>query len=359
MGKLHWSNMIFRRQLITATTATTATITLAVLLVYTDAAHIDDTVVPEKLDFAAYSTSASFIQAMSKSGGTEEDCRTFATTTITTIEASVKSAQETLDAADKGEECAQEGQNVVTSAQGTLTAAKKASEEKNGEAKTAIDAKNTACTAAVASDVTLDILVSKECYEYTSETSYTSAKAACGSATASSTKADQAASTAKTAVKDREQGYNNAVSEAAKLKSTCLCRVQKEQAEAWTAASGTKEKNAADWKQAYEVICALDQKTISCDVPKCPALEEPTLSNDVSSEDCTQAQTDAPTAEPTTEPTAAASTCAPDVVPACAPDCQLCSFDVKHCSGSWEQENCATTCCGKYNKNVAGIDFLT
>jgi len=359
MGKLHWSNMIFRRQLITATTATTATITLAVLLVYTDAAHIDDTVVPEKLDFAAYSTSASFIQAMSKSGGTEEDCRTFATTTITTIEASVKSAQETLDIADKGEECAQEGQNVVTSTQGTLTAAKKASEEKNGEAKTALEAKNTACTAAVAFDVTLDILVSKECYEYTSETSYTSAKAACGSATASSTKADQAASTAKTAVKDREQGYNNAVSEAAKLKSTCLCRVQKDQAEAWTAASGTKEENAADWKQAYEVICALDQKTISCDVPKCPALEEPTLSNDVSSEDCTQAQTDAPTAEPTAEPTAAASTCAPDVVPACAPDCELCSFDVKYCSGSWEQENCATTCCGKYNKNVAGIDFLT
>merc|ERR1712166_1415567 len=354
MGKLHWSNMIFRRQLITATTATTATITLAVLLVYTDAAHIDDTVVPEKLDFAAYSTSASFIQAMSKSGGTEEDCRTFATTTITTIEASVKSAQKTLDIADKGEECAQEGQNVVTSTQGTLTAAKKASEEKNGEAKTALEAKNTACTAAVAFDVTLDILVSKECYEYTSETSYTSAKAACGSATASSTKADQAASTAKTAVKDREQGYNNAVSEAAKLKSTCLCPVQKDQAEAWTAASGTKEKNAADWKQAYEVICALDQKTISCDVPKCPALEEPTLSNDVSSEDCTQAQTDAPTAEPT----AAASTCAPDVVPTCAPECELCSFDVKYCSGSWEQENCATTCCGKYDQSKAGIDFL-
>ena len=84
------------------------------------AAHIDDTVVPEKLDFAAYSTSASFIQAMSKSGGTEEDCRTFATTTITTIEASVKSAQETLDAADTGAECAQEGQEMVTSTQGTL-----------------------------------------------------------------------------------------------------------------------------------------------------------------------------------------------------------------------------------------------
>ena len=161
------------------------------------AAHIDDTVVPEKLDFAAYSTSASFIQAMSKSGGTEEDCRTFATTTITTIEASVKSAQETLDVADTGAECAQEGQEMVTSTQGTLTAAKKASEEKNGEAKTALKAKNTACTASVAFVVNLDTLISKECYDYTSETTYTSANAACVSATAASTKADQAAGTAK------------------------------------------------------------------------------------------------------------------------------------------------------------------
>merc|ERR1712166_80402 len=348
MGKLHWSNMIFRRQLITATTATTATITLAVLLVYTDAAHIDDTVVPEKLDFAAYSTSASFIQAMSKSGGTEEDCRTFATTTITTIEASVKSAQETLDAADTGAECAQEGQEMVTSTQGTLTAAKKASEEKNGEAKTALEAKNTACTAAVAFDVTLDILVSKECYEYTSETSYTSAKAACGAATASSTKADQAAGIAKTSVKDREQGYNNAVAEAAQLKSTCLCRVQKGHAEAWTAASEIQEPNAADWKQAYEVLCALNQKTTTCDVPTCPALEEPTLSNDVSSEDCTQAQTDEPTAEPTAGP-------------ACAPDkgydsgmrgMVTCDKGIELYGGhrsslcKYHASNCATTCCG-------------
>merc|ERR1712166_1035557 len=41
---LHWSNMIFRRQLITAAAAI---ITLAVLLASSDAAHIEDTVVPE------------------------------------------------------------------------------------------------------------------------------------------------------------------------------------------------------------------------------------------------------------------------------------------------------------------------
>ena len=74
--------------------------------------------------------------------------------------------------------------------------------------------------------------------------------------------------------------------------SSCHCRVQAEQAKAWKAASGSKEANAADWKQAHEVICALDP-TISCDeLPDCPAVEQVTLSNDVSNEKCTQAQSD-------------------------------------------------------------------
>merc|ERR1711865_270561 len=47
MGELHCTNMIFRRQLITAATAI---ITLTVLLASTDAAHIEDTVVPESTD---------------------------------------------------------------------------------------------------------------------------------------------------------------------------------------------------------------------------------------------------------------------------------------------------------------------
>merc|ERR1712032_815659 len=48
MGELHCTNMIFRRQLITAAAAI---ITLTVLLASTDAAHIEDTVVvPESTD---------------------------------------------------------------------------------------------------------------------------------------------------------------------------------------------------------------------------------------------------------------------------------------------------------------------
>merc|ERR1711957_222552 len=81
----------------------------------------------------------------------------------------------------------------------------------------------------------------------------------------------------------------DAETESARLTSECNCRVQTEQAEAWTAASTATAAHAADWKQAHEVICALGKK-IPCDtVPDCPALEQVTLSKDISSEDCTQA----------------------------------------------------------------------
>ena len=97
---------------------------LTLVAVFCTAVPTTDLVIPEKIDFAAYSTSASFIQAMANSGGTEVDCRTFAETTIETIRTDVTSEQKTLNAEDKGAECAQEGQTIVSSTQATLSTAK-------------------------------------------------------------------------------------------------------------------------------------------------------------------------------------------------------------------------------------------
>merc|ERR1712195_469761 len=236
-----------------------------------------DLVVPEReeVDFVAYSTSASFIQAMAKSGGTEEDCRTFATTTIATTKESVESEQKTLDAVDKGAECAQEGQEMVGSTQGTLNKAQSDLAIKKGAAETALSAKETACTASVAFDVNLDTLTSKECFNYKQESTYTIADGACTSAKSDLTKADLAVSTAKTAVADGQQANEDALAQAAQLMSSCHCRVQQEQAAAWKAASSATAANAADWKQAHEVLCAVD-KTATCIVPTCPAVTQPT-----------------------------------------------------------------------------------
>merc|ERR1712166_1434562 len=138
-----------------------------------------------------------FIQAMSKSGGTETDCRTFATTTINTIKASVKSEQGILNAEDTGKDCADEGQGDVANAQGKLAAANKDQLAKQATAGTTLDTKKTACTASVAFIVNLDTLESSECYDTAKEQSYINAKSTCTSATSAMTKADEAVTSAK------------------------------------------------------------------------------------------------------------------------------------------------------------------
>merc|ERR1712166_23764 len=280
MGELHWTHMMGRYLILTLVAAFCA------------AVPTTDLVIPENVDFATYSTSTSFIQAMSKSGGTDADCRTFADTTIRTIGTDVTSEQGILNAEDTGEDCAEKGQGDLANAQGKLDAANKDQLAKQGVAATTLDKKKTACTASVAFNVNLDTLESSECYDTTKEQSYINAKRTCTSATSAMTKADEAVTIAKSTVKDGQQDYDNAVAAAAQLKSACHCRVKKEQAQAWTAASEATAAHAADWKQAHEVICALDQTTSCDELPDCPAVEQVTLSNDVSSEKCTQAQSD-------------------------------------------------------------------
>merc|ERR1712166_413688 len=235
MGKRTTRNMMDRRYLM-----------LTLVAAFCTAVPTTDLVIPEKIDFAAYSTSASFIQAMANSGGTEVDCRTFAKNTIDTIRTDVTSEQKTLNAEDKGAECAQEGQTIVSSTQATLSTAKANVVTKKSTA--------TACTANVAFEVGLDKLESskEQCYDYTSQISYISAKGTCTSVTSTLATADQDVVTAQTTAKDGQQDSDNAVAAAAKLVSKCHCRVKKEQAEAWTAASKATAAHAADWKQAHE-----------------------------------------------------------------------------------------------------------
>merc|ERR1740130_1843244 len=66
--------------------------------------------------------------------------------------------------------------------------------------------------------------------------------------------------------------------EASKLKRACLCRVKKAQKAAWAAASDTTASHAADWKQAHEIVCALDKST-TCTVPACPAVTQPAVAD--------------------------------------------------------------------------------
>merc|ERR1740133_596870 len=217
--------------------------------------------------------------------------------------------KKTLDAVDTGAECAQEGQEVVASTQITVNKAKGDLAIKKGAAATALSAMKTACSTSVAFEVNLDTLQEKECYPYKQESTYINADNACTSATAASTKADLAEDNAEIAVANGQQANEAAVKQAAQLMSSCHCRVQAEQAAAWKAASRSKEANAADWKQAHEVLCTLDKTTTSestndedeasdeaalqdmmlqsgCDYDACPTVSQPTVASGVVEEDC-------------------------------------------------------------------------
>jgi len=156
--------------------------------------------------------------------------------------------------------------------------------------KQALSAKETACTASVAFDVNLDTLTSKECFNYKQESTYTIADGACTSAKSALTKADLAVRSAKTAVANGQKANKDALAQAAQLMSSCHCRVQQEQAAAWNAASSATAANAADWKQAHEVLCAVDKTANECEYDACPTVSQPTVAPGVAEEDCSSFQ---------------------------------------------------------------------
>jgi len=277
---------------------------IALAVCFCSAAPTTELVVPEYLDFTAASKLAptAFLQAVIKSGGTKGDCRTFATTTISDIETAVSSQQGVLNAIDNGDGCAAMGQTLVTSTKAAVVSAQAVVVTKQSEASAALAAKNTACSAGVDFSVGLETLEANSCYDYTSQTGYTQAKAACVAATSALATADAAVVTAQTVVTDAQATAADAVAEAARLESGCLCRVHQEQAAAQVAVQAATATNAADWKQAHEVLCAVEQ-TAPCPVPSCPTVEQPKLADGVDNAD-TQHCTAAPTAEPTMSPTA-------------------------------------------------------
>jgi hypothetical protein len=69
--------------------------------------------------------------------------------------------------------------------------------------------------------------------------------------------------------------------------SACHCRVQNERANAWTAAGTATASHAAEWKQAHEILCALDQ-TSTCTVPSCPDVTQPASASGVNAEGCSK-----------------------------------------------------------------------
>merc|ERR1712086_819291 len=286
-----------------------------------------DLVVPEgmmmQVAFSSMNPTA-FISAMTKSGGTKEDCGTFASTTVADIKTAVSSEQKVLDAVANGDDCAAEGQTLVKKTKADVVSAQADVVTKQDLAATALTAKNAACSAGVDFSVGLEALEANSCYDYTSQTGYTQAKATCDSATTSLKTADAAVVAAQTVVTDYQATAANAVAEASRLMSGCLCKAHKAQTAAWASVQEAHASHAADWKQAHEIICALDSAT-TCNFAACPAVTKPRVATGVENavqDHCTEAPTATPTATPTTgTPTTDAPTTGAPTDPPQARDC--------------------------------------
>merc|ERR1712086_295919 len=197
----------------------------------------------------------------------------------------VTSEQGTLAAVDTGAGCAQEGQSGVATATTNKANADADVVTKTQAVTDASATQATACNAPVTMVVNLPTLTASTCYGYTQEAQFLSVQAACDAANTALSQANSALGVAQTAATDAQTALDAAVAEAARLMSECHCRVQREQAAAWTAAGTATASHVADWKQAHEVLCALDQTT-TCTVPTCPAVTQPALAAGVADEVC-------------------------------------------------------------------------
>merc|ERR1711865_1268034 len=278
MGESRRANMMGQRVFIIALMASSLCVALPTT----------DLVVPEAKD--AGTSGAQFVQSTLKSGGTEAQCRTFATETISGVNAGVTAEQGELDLFDTGAGCAQEGQSGVATATTNKANADADVVTKTQAVTDATATQATACNAPVTMVVNLPTLTANTCYGYTQEAQFLSVQGACDAANTALSQANSALGVAQTAATDAQTALDAAVAEAARLMSECHCRVQQEQAAAWTAAGTATASHVADWKQAHEVLCALDQ-TSTCTVPTCPAVTQPAAANGVDAEDCNSAPT--------------------------------------------------------------------
>merc|ERR1712166_768493 len=226
-----------------------------------------DLVVPEGMMMqVAFSsmTPTAFISAMTQNGGTKEQCSTFASTTVDTITKAVEAQQGILNAEGKGNECADQGQDLVTTNKANVVTAEADLVAKQGAVATALSAKNTACAATVAFSVNLDTLQVNECFDYKTQDSYIQRKNVCDSKTTAWNTATNAIAPAETKVTG----------------------AKKENADAWAKSQEDHASHAADWKQANDILCTLNAQSTACNNLPLPAVTRPALAAGVADATC-------------------------------------------------------------------------
>merc|ERR1740133_961020 len=212
-------------------------------------------VVPERQTMLLQHTAAftkmsptAFISAMTSSGGSKEDCRTFADDTIADIKSTVASSQGSMDAIETGSGCAALGQDEVQAEEAKVAAAKVVVQNAEAVVASKTTAKDAAASATY--EVTFDLMSTSQpnCLDVSGESSYLAVKNARDTAIAELAAAETALTAANTKVTGTEASLATVVTEASRLRKSCLCRVRKSQTAAWAEATSAAASHAADWK---------------------------------------------------------------------------------------------------------------
>jgi len=214
-------------------------------------------------------------------------CRQTANQMIATIEADISSATANLNNVDLGTTCDTTYQDAVNLAHSNDAAAQLAAQQAQ-----------TAFVAVATQDVTLTRVYDPDKTTCASRITDPAWQAAAQAYNNAKSQRDMAASVANNTAHELAQANALQVVEIQK----CNCRAKDALAVSVQVNTANAAQNAADWNQAHQLLCILNNQT-TCNVPPVPTVTVPTAPASVASAVCTAEPTTAPTKRPTNTPT--------------------------------------------------------
>merc|ERR1711871_1903984 len=237
-------------------------------------------VVPEAelLQVSAFEEAQAAVNAMIKSGKDQGACADLAAATIKEVEDAVNGQQKTLDSLDNGSDCPNKGQASVDSAQSTLDQANKDKNDADAAAASAASADVNFAPKALSG------LTRGECAPFMTDPAYTAAKAAAEAAKTAATQAAGAVTAAQDGLKAAQDAQKEAI-------AACQCAAKKAYKAAWEAANANNDANEKAYTKGKHMACVLaGTSPADCQIGEVPKVTAVTLADGVESATCKQGQ---------------------------------------------------------------------
>jgi hypothetical protein len=214
------------------------------------------------------------ITLLLQEGKDDGACADLATAALKEVDDSVDAQQSILNALDNGSNCPNEGQAAVDAAQSTLESATAALADAE---KAFADAENAPVSVGPKAFSTL---TEGNCDFFFSDSSYTGAKAAFGSAKTALDQAKGAEKAASDALSAAKTAQEKAIKE-------CQCGVRAAYNKAWEAANAQNEENEKAYTKGKHMQCVLEGTDPNdCSVGDVPKVSQVNLADGVPEEEC-------------------------------------------------------------------------